>query len=182
MKRKGTQSQLGSSLGALVNRLDRKSGGGYLQSRVGDAWIKTAGPAVTAHTTGAHIREGELVVFVDSPLWATELSALSEHYRESVNQELGERLIRTVRFTVSRSVEKEKRIERVLSESEEHLTEDRVNPIELTDGEMAQIEASVSTIPDEELRRAVLRATVADLQWKKGLKAREERQVAPEGL
>ncbi len=181
MKRKGTQGQLGASLGMLVRRLDRKSGGGYLQSRVGDAWIKTAGSAVIAHTTGAHIRDGELVVFVDSALWATELSALSEHYRESVNQELGEPLVRTVRFTVSRNVEKEKRIEKVLSESEDHIAEDKVDPVELTDGELAQIEASVSSIPDDELRRAVLRATVADLQWKKGLRAREAREAASEG-
>jgi len=159
----------------LVRKLDRKGGGAYLQTKVGQAWTQIAGSAVVSHTTGAHIREGELVVFVDSSLWATELSALSEHYRESVNKELGEELVKAVRFTVSKNVAKEKRIERVLTESEEYLTEDKVEPVALTANELAQIEASVSAIEDDELRRAVLRATVADLQWKKGLKSREER-------
>lgn len=164
----------------LMRKLDRKGGGAYLQTRVGQAWIKTAGPAVYAHTTGAHIREGELVVFVDTPLWATELSALSEHYREAVNKELGEMLVKSVRFTVSRNVEKEKRIDRQLLESEQHLDQDKVEPVALSDSELAQVESSTSSIPDEELRRAVLKATIADLQWKKGLKARGEAQEPPQ--
>jgi hypothetical protein len=166
----------------LVRRLDRKGGGAYQQSRIGQAWLTIAGPAVIAHTTGAHLREREMVVFVDSPLWATELSALSEHYRASVNKELGEELVRAVRFTVSKNVDKEKRIERVLLESEEHHEQDKVEPVDLSENELAQIESSVAGIPDEELRRAVLRATVADFQWKKGLKARAERQGPSEGL
>jgi predicted nucleic acid-binding Zn ribbon protein len=50
------------------------------------AWSTVAGESVCSHTTGAHLRRGELVVYVDSPVWATELSALSEPYRVAINE------------------------------------------------------------------------------------------------
>jgi len=182
VKRHGKQSQLSTSLGALVRKLDKKGGGAYLQTRAAQAWHRIAGPAVCAHTTGAHVRSGEMIVFVDSALWATELSALSEHYRTSINQELGQDLVTSVRFTVSRKVSTEKRIEEIEKTSSDHLTEDKVDPVRLSDRELAQIEASVASIQDDGLRRAVLRATVADLEWKKGLKARKDRETPREAL
>jgi len=177
VKRHGKQGQLAASLGALVRKLDKKGGGAYLQTRAAQAWHRIAGPSVCAHTTGAHVREGEMVVFVDSALWATELSALSEHYRTSINQELGQDLVKSVRFTVSKRVASERRMEETLERSDAHLTEDKVDPVKLSERELAQVEASAAAIPDEELRRAVLRATIADLQWKKGLKARRDRET-----
>jgi len=183
MKRKGKQAQLGTSLSALVRRLDKRGGGGYIQTRVAQAWRNIAGPSVEGHTTGEHLRSGgELVVLVDSPLWATELSALAEHYRTSMNQELGEDLVKAVRFTVSKRVQSERRIEQAIQEGSDHLTEDKVDPIDLTPQELAQVEASAAGIPDQQLREAVLKATVADLQWKKGLKARRERETPRDGL
>jgi hypothetical protein len=47
---------------------------------------------------------------------------------------------------------------------------------------MAQIESSVAEIPDAELREAVLRATVKDMEWKKGLAAKNESQERPQGF
>lgn len=176
MKRKGKQSELGPTLGALVRRLDRAGGGGYRQSRVGRAWGTIAGEAVLAHTFGAHLRDGgELVVLVDSPIWAAELSSLSEHYRQAVNEEIGENLVRSVRFTVSKKVAQERALDKALADSEESIAVDRCESVELTPQELAQVEASAASIPDAELRRAVLRATVADLEWKKGLRVREKR-------
>ncbi len=169
-RRKGRQVDLASSLERLVGRLDRAGGGYYLQSKVITAWDKIAGPAVASHTTGTHLRGGELVIYVDSNLWATELSALSEHYRESMNTELGKHLVRSVRFTVSRKAV-EHRNEVLLAQQEQQADEARpVAPREpLSDVEIAQLEASVSVISDPELREAVLRATVADFERKKGL-------------
>jgi hypothetical protein len=115
--KRGTSSQLGSALERLVSRLDHKNGGGYLQSRVAQAWEDIAGPAIRAHTAGTHLRDGELVVYVDSPLWATELSALSEQYKTSMNSTLGQNPVRSVRFTVSRKVKQEKELHAALEES-----------------------------------------------------------------
>lgn len=184
-RRKGRSDQIGPALDRLVRRLDKNSGGGYLQTRVAQAWEKIAGRAVIAHTSGAHLRGGgEMVVYVDSPLWATELSALSEHYRRSVNQELGQNLVKSVRFTVSRNVQRERKVLQEL-EGEEAVTgavQEPVEPVPLTPGELAQVEVSVSAIIDEELREAVLKATITDLQYKKGRRRLAERQAASEEL
>jgi predicted nucleic acid-binding Zn ribbon protein len=107
--RKGRQARLGDEIERLVTRLDRKGGGALKGVRVAAAWKKVAGRMVETHSTGAHLRDATLVVYVDSPIWATELSAMAEHYREAVNTELGEELVRSVRFTVSRKVEEGRR-------------------------------------------------------------------------
>lgn len=168
--RKGRQTDLGSALGGMLKRLDRGTGGAYRQMAVKQAWASLAGESVLAHTTGAFVRERELVVFVDSNVWATELSALSGRYLHELEKELGKGVVTSIRFTVSRKVAEEQRIERMEKEAEEERSADVVASVPLSELERAQVEASVAEIPDEELRQAVLRATVADLEWKKGLK------------
>jgi len=144
-------------------------------------WQELAGPMVTGHTTGAHLRDGTLVIYVDGPAWATELTAMSETYRKRINEELGKNLVRTIRFTVSRKVAEEFRLKRTELEHEEFYLEDVVDSVPLTKTERAQIEASTESIPDAGLREAAVRATVADLEWKKGLVARKARETAREG-
>lgn len=171
MSRRGRQSQLSDSLERLVGRLDRRGGKGYTQARVAQAWKAIAGASVLAHTAGVHLRGDELVVMVDSPLWATELSALSEAYRTAMNRELDKERVRSIRFTVSMQFETTWKMENEPVASTPSTPD--VEAIPLTPEELAQVELSVSEIEDEELRSAVLRATVADLQWKKGLRARK---------
>jgi hypothetical protein len=168
MKRRATD--LSAGLDRLSKRLN-KSGGGLRQIRVHQAWQTVAGPTVVGHTTGAHLRAAELVVYVDSPVWATELSALREHYREALNASLGEDLVTTVRFSVSRKVDASARLVHAESEREQEEKVDVVSSVRLSAQERAQVEASASVIVDEELREAVVRATVADLEWKKGISA-----------
>ena len=92
MRRKGKAGPLGQGLSQLVGKLDRQSGGAYTQARVGVLWQEIAGPIVTSHTTGAHLRDGTLVIYVDGPAWATELTAMSETYRKRINEELGKNI------------------------------------------------------------------------------------------
>ncbi len=175
MKRFGTQADLSTSLTRLVAKLDRANKGAYQQVMASRAWESVAGQATLAHTTGAHLREGEMVVFVDSPLWATELTSLSEQYRQALNTEIGKEVVKSVRFTVSRKVQEHQRREAAEKEAGEFYSEDKVDPVPLTDEERRQVESSAAAIEDEELREAVLRATIADLQWKKGIKAHKSR-------
>lgn len=167
--RKGRQTDIGSALNGLMRRLDRGTGGAGRQAAAKRAWADTAGPAVLAHTTGAYLRGKELIVYVDTNVWATELSALSGRYIEALEKELGKGSISSIRFTVSRKVAEEQRIQSVERQAQEVRTEDKVESVPLTDTEVAQIRASVADIDDEGLREAVFRATVADLEWKKGL-------------
>ncbi len=179
---RGKQTDLRSALGEFAAKMDRKAGGALLQVRVAEAWEAAAGPAVGEHTTNAYLRGHELVVAVDSPIWATELSALSGRYVEELNHLLGGKVVTSVRFTVSQKVEREKQRKRAEQEAEEFYLQDKVQAIPLSSIERAQIEESVKGIPDPELREAVLRATVADFEWKKGIAAHNARQEPRESL
>ena len=179
MRTRGTG--LGDELTRIMRRIDR-SGKGLLQVRVAEAWETVAGPSAAAHTTGAHVRGGELMVYVDSPVWATELSALAALYRQEINKYLGQEVVETVRFSVSRkAAEKTAQSPKGVDRGEGDEADPRVASIPLSQGERRQVEASVAAIKDEALRETVLRATIADLEWKKGLAAAKSRQDGREG-
>ena len=165
--------RLGDVLGPLLSSLDRN--GGLAAARAAEEWKEAAGPEIARHTAGVFLRGDELVVNVDSPVWATELSALGETLRQSLNARLGQELVRTIRFTVSRNVEAKRARERDEAKSVESYTEDVVEPVALSAAEVEQVRRSASVIRDEGLREAVIRATVKDLEWKRGMARREAR-------
>ncbi len=181
MKRVGRQATIGSGMNGLIGRLSKKSPGAAASARAGVAWTRIAGDLVKRHTTGAHLQDGTLIVYVDGPIWATELSAMSEHYRVALNEELGEEMVSAVRFAVSRKVAAEQRIVQEADETDAFYHQDHVQPVPLTETELAQVVASVEGIEDISLREAVLRASVKDLEWKKGISARNSRQKPREG-
>lgn len=171
------------ALNSLVRRLDRGSGGAYAAARVASAWGRVCGEMVANHTAGAHLRDGVWVVYVDGNSWATHFAASSEQYREAVNKELGEELVRDIRFTVSKKAAQESGFRSTqFSSAGDEAGRDEVTPVPLTETELAQITASVERIPDAELRTAVLRATVKDLEWKKGREAHGGASASRESL
>lgn len=180
-KRSGKTTGLGNALEGLVGRLDRRAGGAGTQARLVRLWEEVAGPIVLGHTTGVHLRDGVLVVYVDSNARANDMSALSEIYRTKLNSGLGKDTVSKVTFTVSRKVMDQMRVTAAEEDLEEFYREDDVDPVALTETERAQVEASASGIPDAELRQAVIRATVTDLEWKKGIAARNSREAARQG-
>lgn len=169
MTKRGRQTDLGSALDGVVGRLDRRNGGLYEAARVKAAWRKVADGILLSHTTGVHLREGKLIVFVDGNTWSNHFTAMSEPIRTALNKEIGQDLISELRFIVSRKVEEAHRLESAEREAETYHEPDAVDPVPLSEVELAQVRASVQEIPDEELREAVLRATVKDLEWKKGI-------------
>jgi hypothetical protein len=171
-KRVGRTTDLTRALEGIVRRLDRKSGGSFASARVTQAWGEVAGEMVTRHTTGAHLREGALVVYVDNATWATELSAMSEKYRLSINEAVGEDLVSTVSFTVSKRVARAHQLAHQEAEAETFYGADEVESVQLDAVERAQVESSAQVIPDPELREAAIRATVKHLEWKKGIRGR----------
>jgi hypothetical protein len=178
---RGKNTSLGQALEGVVGRLDRKSGGALTQLKVMKAWEAIAGAQVMKHTTGAHLRQGELVVYVDSPVWATELSALSEKYREAVQAEIGQTRVSGVRFAVSKKAADAAWTAAAEEAAETPSLEQSADPVPLTDAERAEVEASAASISDPELRETAIRATVADLEWKKGIAAAKRRQPPREG-
>ena len=181
-KRHGKSTDLDSALEGLLRKLDRKNAGAWTAAKIAVLWEEVAGPIVGAHTTGVHLRNGILVVYVDSHSRANDMSALSERYRTELNSGLGKELISKVSFTVSRKVIEGHRSEARERETEDFYKEDDVDPVPLTELEVAQVEASVAAIGDEKLRGAVLRATVKDMEWKKGISLRDSREEPREGV
>jgi hypothetical protein len=182
MSRRGRQIDLGAALDSAVRRLDKTGRTASTSARVLLAWNRVADGVVSSHTTGAHLREGVLIVYVDGNSWATHFTAMSEQYRSALNEAVGQDLVSGMRFVVSRKVSDQHRLRRSEEETEEFYQEDAVNPVPLSDDELAQVRASVAEIPDDELREAVLRATVKDLEWKKALSAERGLPGAREGF
>jgi hypothetical protein len=156
-KRHGKSTDLDAALEGLLGKLDRRNAGAWTAAKVAVLWEEVAGPIV-------------------------DMAALSERYRAEMNLGLGKELISRVQFTVSRKVGEERQREALEQETEEFYKEDDVESVPLTSTERAQVEASVLAISDDELREAVLRATVKDLEWKKGIASRRSREQPPEGV
>jgi predicted nucleic acid-binding Zn ribbon protein len=53
-------------------------------------WAQIVGPDLSAHTTPESLRDGELVIAVDSTAWATQLRLLAAELVRRLNAELGD--------------------------------------------------------------------------------------------
>jgi hypothetical protein len=181
MSRRGRQTDLQPALQSAMRRLDRKGHGAYTAARVMAAWGSVAAGIVASHTTGVHLRDQDLIIYVDGNSWATHFAAAAEQYRSAINKDLGEELVGQLRFVVSRKVAAEHRLRRADEAAAEEQRKGTIESVPLSETELAQIQASVAEIPDEELRQAVYRATVKDLEWKKGVAAQNDREASREG-
>ena len=168
-KREATSTSLAAAMRAYVGRLDTE--GKLGQAAIIDAWPSITGEKIAGHTRVEGLREGELLVSVDSAVWANELSLMGEKLRSRLNRNVGQELVRSIRFTVSQSVEEERDERGIEAEADRRYGGAKVEPIALTDEEMLIVERSIEGIADEELRSAAQKATIRDLEWKKGLEA-----------
>lgn len=139
--------------------------------KVAMTWDSVAGNLVASHTADAHLRQGEFIVYVDSAAWANDLSAMSEMYRTALNEAFSREIVKSVRFEVSNRAFRNRSVDAV-GDLDRGL-EQRVDPVPLSDIEMEYVKESVSSVEDPELREALLKATIADLEWKKGLGTNE---------
>jgi hypothetical protein len=173
--KRGKSVSLGLTARSLIQRLDTK--GGLERARAVAVWCEVAGPEVASHAKGFAMRDAELVVYVDSPAWATELTAMSEHYRAALNAALGKEMVGSIRFTVSR-------VPQGMETGSPTRAAPMVSPVEPSEEERAQIAEMARTIHSEPLRQAVVKAMEASLGWRKGLaeeSGRSERNGAGDG-
>ena len=175
MRKRVTQTTLGDALWGYLRRVDKK--GDLARAQVAEVWLEAVGPEIAKHTADVHLREGELVVYVDSPVWATELTALSARLRQNVNECLGQELVGAMRFSVSRKVSVQRMREAQAEEDEQFYEEDKVEPEPLTEAEIEQVRQSAAAIRNPDLRETVIRATVKDLEWKRGLEKRDSERA-----
>lgn len=158
------------SVGKLVERLLQRSDtrGALRAARACAAWTDVAGPAAAAHSRAIRVTEGELVVAVDSPAWATEMSLMRGHYLAEMQARVGKDAVRSIRFTVS------KHAIRRIGEADAGTageTKDATQPREASDAEAEAVRAEVAErVSDAGLREAIVRARIA---------AREDRGGRP---
>lgn len=170
-RRKATD--LGAALERVAARADTE--GELARAHAIAVWPRAVGDEIARRTHCTALRKGELLVLVESPAWATQLQAMAPQIVEAVNREAGKRLVRTMRFTVSRTVREERERDEAAAGTEAVYRPERVEPVPLSPQERAQVEATAAAIDDEDLRGAAIRAMTADLEWKKGVRERSRK-------
>lgn len=179
MARAKKAQRLGDIANTTLKRIDvsgRRHG-----ARVVNAWPEVVGPEIASHTQGFALRNGrEMVVFVDSPAWANELSLMAGDLAFRLNEHLGEETVKTLRFTVSRRVAEERSWEASLSASKEEYLPEEATPERLSEVERMQVEHVASVVTDPELREIALRVMTKDLELKKGAR-RSASKSGPHG-
>jgi predicted nucleic acid-binding Zn ribbon protein len=72
-------------------------------ARVASAWTEVAGAALSAHTRVRSVRDGEAVIEVDGPAWATQIRYLASDLMTGLDERCGARVITSLRVVVSGS-------------------------------------------------------------------------------
>ena len=70
---------------------------GAVVGRVWSRWTRIVGPQLARHVRPSSLRDGVLRVWVDSPVWATEIAYLGGHIRDRANEVAGREVVREVR-------------------------------------------------------------------------------------
>jgi hypothetical protein len=134
------------------------------EGRVMAAWPSVAGEEVARHTLGFAMTDGELVVMVDSPTWANELSLMSEDYKRRLNEAVGEELVRAVRFSVSKRVDEARALEAEDRRTAGFYDETHAAHEDLTDEERARVQRLAEAIPEGAVRDAATSFMTQDLK------------------
>ena len=168
MSRRAKKTQaFGDAAERVLGRMD--TSGKRYGARVVGVWSEVVGPGIARHTQGFAFREGkELVVFVDTPAWANELSLMSGDLMRRINERIGDESVSSLRFTVSKRVATERAWKATIDESEAAYEPDTVEPEALSDVERDQAAHVAAVIDDPDLREIVLRVMMKDLALKKG--------------
>jgi hypothetical protein len=178
-RRLGADARASDLAKGMLGAFDR-SGIKADRARAVMAWRDAAGEEVASHARGFALRDGELLVFVDSGAWANELSALAEEYRSAVNERVGKEMVSSMRFTVSRNVADQRQWDMAGDLAKAERAKDRTQPVPASETEIAQIQAMAATVKSEKVREAAVAAAIRSLEWRKGLSARKAAQKAAE--
>lgn len=155
---------------AALRRIDKA--GKRHNARVVGVWSEVVGADIARHTKGFAFRENrELVVYVDTAAWANELSLMANDLTARINTRIGDDVVRSLRFTVSRTVSAERAWEAAITHAEAEYESTPIEPVALTDVEVAQAEHVAAAIDDGELREIALRVMMKDLALKKGTRS-----------
>ena len=169
----------------IVATLKRDNPELSLSSYVKAAWEEVLGDA-SGHVVSVfvvpHTQAREVVVYVDSAIYAAEFTMQSELLRMKLNVKLasmvgaktagGEPMeIEDLKFVVSSERYSSRHNEETYGDDVIELREYEmsIQPQELDDGELDDIMQALSGIEDDQLREAAYDAAKANLEWQKGI-------------
>lgn len=157
MKGKG-QASLSRLLEGVLENLDLRSR--FREQVALWAWPEAAGRLVAAHAQAESAKDGVLVVRTDTPAWAQELQMRQRELVERLAAEVGEGVIREIRFRSGRVKGKGKQAAHAVRPSE----------VRLSGRQERRASEAAARIEDADLRARAERAFVAltrMAQWRK---------------
>ena len=181
---------MGNEIRGIVGSLERNNPDLSATARLKRAWNASVNQAIRDHVTAVFVvpntSASEVIIYVDSAIWATELTMQAEILRLNLNLELNryeeehERVssrvekVESLRFKVSKEqyISKDRRKSTIDQLEEEQEALRRVNPVELSDEELSSIQIATSGMENDALREIAYAAAKANLEWQKGLNQR----------
>lgn len=165
---------------ALQNSLRSTAGSSELAAKAARAnkvkqmWREAVDPVFLDHTNSVYIiREGDektLIVYVDDSIFAAELNARRELIKLKFFQRFNEK-IDEFKILISRGRYKQNYPFR--NQDGDPFYIEPAQRVPLSEGRRAEIEDQCACIPDERLRKSLMKAMISDLEWKSGIEKRK---------
>ena len=166
---------LATEIKGIVEDLERSNPDLSATARVKKAWNVAVDERANEHVNAVFVvpntNASEVIVYVDTAIWAAELSMQEELLKLKINMELQAEQVESLKFLVSKGqyagAAKKTNTFDQLDEEEKRLKS--VQPVELNQDELAPIQEAAAHIEDDRVRNAVYAAAKASLEWQKGL-------------
>lgn len=124
-------------------------------------WSEITGNRISLHTEAKYINQGVLFVTVDNSAWANELLFMKDNLIKRLNNKLGKKIVKDIRFKTGTINKKQKK----------RASKSKNKPeINLKNQEKQEILADLDFLEDEELKNKIFNLMVLDKKnkkWKK---------------
>lgn len=182
-----TGYDIGSEIEGVVRSLQRNNPDLPATARVKRAWNLSVDKRIAEHVTAVFVvpntAASEVIVYVDSSIWATELNMQSELLRLNLNIELNKDVdepsnvmrkaeqVEKLTFKVSREqyAARERRLTTLQLLEAEDEDYRKAQPVALDEEELSGLEEALSHIENDQLRDTAYAAAKANLEWQKGV-------------
>lgn len=182
-----TGYDIGSEIEGVVRSLQRDNPDLSATARVKRAWNLSVDKRIAEHVTAVFVvpntAASEVIVYVDSSIWATELNMQSELLRLNLNIELNKdadepsnvmrkaEQVEKLTFKVSKEqyVARDRRLTTLQLLEAEDEDYRKAQPVALDEEELSGLEEALSHIENDQLRDTAYAAAKANLEWQKGV-------------
>ena len=182
-----TGYDIGSEIEGVVRSLQRNNPDLSATARLKRAWNLSVDKRIAEHVTAVFVvpntAASEVIVYVDSSIWATELNMQSELLRLNLNIELNKdadepsnvmrkaEQVEKLTFKVSKEqyVARDRRLTTLQLLEAEDEDYRKAQPVALDEEELSSLEEALSHIENDQLRDTAYAAAKANLEWQKGI-------------